>query len=738
MSITSVRKSVGSGHFISFFITALCLYSIMVHAVEIIADPNTIVSSPVLEESVVVKTADGTWTELIGQRNSNTRVWEVIKDGERSVVHEVGGGVCYKDARGKWRVSDTSWTATADGFVMDKAGYKLEIGKTAGSLMKYYVDGRKLKVRPSALLADDNGKAVKIAQLDAAVTGQIGTNNPNKLVFANAFGTGIDLEIEAKPGGYHQNVIFHQKPTFPKGLDPATTKMRLFTEMDLDGYENSRAGTVGLQLGRLKKAEALNLNDPNTLSAESAFEEVSVSQLANTKRTRGNIRFMADDGTGNKRMSHFLGRSDIFTINSGTNGVEHKNIATAEKEFIRNVNDGRTYLVETLDASVLEQATYPVIWDYHNISSDLSGNVLWKSGETYYVSSEISVGSGNTLTIESGVVVKFAGSAGISANGGTITAQGKPYLPIIFTSKDHDDYGEIIPGSTGSPYPSHGGIEIEAGSTFEHCDVYYASSGLTVKNRPAIPVRHNYFARCQQAICVDVSGSVSGSIDIFNNLISGKRPYEFDNDPCSMSTGIKVLNNDPCSITVRLAYNTVDHYYTGVLIGGWASYSVEVLDCLFTDISSMGVRKFTTYGSITVNAHHNGFWEIYNDSFYDSGLSGSNDRDLGSSGDSPPANSPYDDDPDCFYHLDQACNLIDAASDPCEVFTEGSWTTSLDVAEINYPATDIGYHHSCQNPFNTPITWYVDDTGDDSNAGTTLESSFAINGGAKLYHLAGG
>lgn len=87
------------------------------------------------------------------------------------------------------------------------------------------------------------------------------------------------------------------------------------------------------------------------------------------------------------------------------------------------------------------------------VSSNITSNTIWKSGNTYILASRVTVTSGNTLTIEPGVVVK--GQAGTGANataliiarGAKINAAGTAEKPIIFTSVAD----EIKPGEIKSP-----------------------------------------------------------------------------------------------------------------------------------------------------------------------------------------------------------------------------------------------------------------------------------------------
>jgi hypothetical protein len=87
------------------------------------------------------------------------------------------------------------------------------------------------------------------------------------------------------------------------------------------------------------------------------------------------------------------------------------------------------------------------------VNSNISANTTWETGKTYVLGGRIAVTSGNTLTIQPGVLVKGEVGSGsnatalIIARGAKIDAQGTAASPIIFTTVAD----EIIPGEIASP-----------------------------------------------------------------------------------------------------------------------------------------------------------------------------------------------------------------------------------------------------------------------------------------------
>jgi hypothetical protein len=87
------------------------------------------------------------------------------------------------------------------------------------------------------------------------------------------------------------------------------------------------------------------------------------------------------------------------------------------------------------------------------ITSNITKNTTWETGNVYILGGRIAVVDGVTLTIEPGVIVK--GQAGtaenatalIIARGGKLMAEGTAAQPIIFTTVAD----EILPGQVASP-----------------------------------------------------------------------------------------------------------------------------------------------------------------------------------------------------------------------------------------------------------------------------------------------
>ncbi len=91
------------------------------------------------------------------------------------------------------------------------------------------------------------------------------------------------------------------------------------------------------------------------------------------------------------------------------------------------------------------------------ISSDITQNTTWNlSGSPYIVNGTVTVESNVTLTIEAGVVVKFAGGSLWLADGAILGATGSAAQPIVFTSSKDDTYGGDTNGDGQATLPIPG------------------------------------------------------------------------------------------------------------------------------------------------------------------------------------------------------------------------------------------------------------------------------------------
>ncbi len=127
------------------------------------------------------------------------------------------------------------------------------------------------------------------------------------------------------------------------------------------------------------------------------------------------------------------------------------------------------------------------------VSGTITTSTTWTSDNVYVVNGGVTVGSGGTLTIASGTVVKFKSTTDylkVSASG-TLQVNGSAGNPIYFTSLNDNSVGGTIGSSTGNPAAGDwNDIEIDAGAstTITTAVIEYGSSNVYPYSRANVYV----------------------------------------------------------------------------------------------------------------------------------------------------------------------------------------------------------------------------------------------------------
>jgi parallel beta-helix repeat protein len=246
--------------------------------------------------------------------------------------------------------------------------------------------------------------------------------------------------------------------------------------------------------------------------------------------------------------------------------------------FFRFPKISREFLVVLIGLSFSAVAS-DVAYSYIEVSGNISSNTTWGPNQTYYVTGNIAVAAGATLTIEEGTVVKITTIKPRKKIivSGTIDVNGVDGNEVIFTSMDDDSYGEIIQGSDGIPEPGDWQkIQVDGTGQFDWCSIRYGGAG---KRNPSVLF----------------NGSDPSSF--FTNSISEYSAY----------SGMEVRNSSPTITGSTFANNASDGLYVS---GGAAAPTIT--DNTFTNNGGYGALldnlSLTTYSGNTGSGNGiNGF-----------------------------------------------------------------------------------------------------------------------------------
>jgi hypothetical protein len=673
------------------------------------------------------------WQEDVAKRTQHGREYRFIYTSEytdpethetvteqyASTVRERGTNICYRDASGDWVPSVAEWVETAAGFRMNTNSWQVEVPATLGSAYAYTVGGKTLSMRPSYIFLSDGVHTLPLGTLDARVVGQIDENDPSKLVFRDVLGvnSSVDIELIAECASLHQNVVLRSKPSLPVGFSEANTRLYVYTELGLDAITVD--GTVSVKLGDV----AVNTAAANLLTARNESDPIA---------------FTLTTTVGGQEREEVLHR---FVESRVWDATGPANEACAARQLWRNPADSKTYLVESIDYAYLDGATGAITVDYESINGDIDQDEIWTAHATYYVSGDVNIAAGKTLTIEPGTVVKFAQDSGIdvTASGAKIIAKGEPYAYIVFTSDTDDNAGEdLTPGESTSGERSYYDQAIEIGADasadcrIEYCKVAFAVQGILTARRISTPIQHCIIYDCWVGVAVCAGASTTAS-DVFNCL-------------------------------VRKCYNGVSAWMSSI----GASEEISIANCTFADLCGHGIRMYfaasgltpdiTISDNLVTNCVYDGIyandadyaddaaWDVKYNAFYDN-PSGSNYVNI-------PAGSisntiqctadPYESAPTGDYYLndtagggalcrktcgsrtysaaglnDEVFTYLEPTAQTADITETAEWKKLSDESNDDWPDPSdnvaIGYHH-CR------IDHVIDDTaidiGDDTNAVT--------------------
>ena len=174
------------------------------------------------------------------------------------------------------------------------------------------------------------------------------------------------------------------------------------------------------------------------------------------------------------------------------------------------------------------------------VSGNISSDTTWTNGNVYYVTGDVTVLAGVTLTLEPGVIVKFQNSRRLIIDG-KLVAAGTSGQPIYFTSYRDDSVGGDTngDGSSSGAEGDWGWIQFKSGSDdtslieyatirygggWQYGNVFIQNASPTIRNST---LSHSY----GDGIYLESTLSAGSSSPTLNNNM-------FSNNTASISTDI--------------------------------------------------------------------------------------------------------------------------------------------------------------------------------------------------------
>ncbi|HNQ91225.1 MAG TPA: hypothetical protein PKM73_21640 [Verrucomicrobiota bacterium] len=506
--------------------------------------------------------------------------------GEVESLIELGTGLNRWDARrGDWVPAAATFKRTAGGhFVGRETQHQVIIAPdlaTEGAIDLQTPGGSRLRstVLGIALADPETGEAVLIGETRSCSGTLVGST---QVLFRDAFdGLDADLRYQISKHGFEQDVIL-RKPIAAEqvrglGLDPDRCRLLVLTEffespaplrlrsalrrgsssgppmvdedLEFDDMRVGRGRAFRLQDGgpELPIAKSWETLENRQFLIESlAFSEVQVLQERAFPGRRFGIsepleelRRLAPETPPRPvqyRLARLLPRRPLPKappLESSPHAIRTDPVEVRPRpspSFPSAVEDstlakrGSDLMSADAPSLALVHAGSGVVLDYAMtiIPARLEQRFLART--TYYISSAY-VCSGPVF-LEGGAVIKFTNSqAARLICPYAVTCLTGPYNPAIFTSKDDNSVGAIIPGSTGVPARAGGpqpALEIhQPGQALHDVRIRFANTGVAwrASGTGTSTLRHAQILECGTALQVEGTDTAFHQLELENVLI---------------------------------------------------------------------------------------------------------------------------------------------------------------------------------------------------------------------------
>ena len=397
-------------------------------------------------------------------------------------------------------IQNGQWTETSEVIDVIEGGAEVNTGphhvefsaniNSATGVKLITPDGKILESHILGLSFYDptTGASVLIAELKDCI-GEI--RGDNQVVYVDAFTDfKADVRYTYTKSGFEQDIIFQEQIPSPSdfGLS-AATRLQVLTEFlnppipgKVQNVEDSQVVDEYIDFG------AMSIGLGRAFLAGEEADGASVGVSKHWQQLEGRD-FLIEEVKFNTIQDQLLTLPEREVAGIQPNGSNVVNQVSLKRLLPprRTASIKKDGKMRVASASVRETG---FVMDYAIVNT--ASGITFKSDTTYFVTNLVTLTGTNI--VEAGTVIKFNtnSSAGLSfslASGNAVTFKTSPYRPAIFTSRDDNTVGEILPASTG--YPTNASATnswlkffgTSSSLDLKHVRISYAPTAVWIDNR---------------------------------------------------------------------------------------------------------------------------------------------------------------------------------------------------------------------------------------------------------------
>jgi hypothetical protein len=451
-------------------------------------------------------------------------------------------GLHYLD-NGEWKLSQDLIEVHPDGAVAQRSPHKAIFSHDLNAEAVFDVltaEGQRLRggVRSIQLTDLATGNSFVLATVKAAAPGEL--LPPNQLVYRDAFeGLMADVLMVWKHNHWSQNVLLRERPQLPAAMDPATTRLEVVTEL-IEAPAPVVSERVLKAEGKPDVVDHVTIRFGQLLAVQGKAFPVADEQALNLgalSRSEAGVAvvkqyFALEEGR--KFIIESVGWQEIEPFLQELPVAQRADNAGRTEQQVAQARVWPNRPAPLAQRAPMQLASLPYAPKAFVVDVDLEGTAYsyrFESGYTYYIANVFTVGPGDA-TFQPDCVVKYANKAELRLSGPIDFAVGGSLLTPVFTSKNDDSFGLVIPGSTGTPNyhanPALWVYYVDFATEIKQARIRWAKRGIEYSSNPSPAVEHSVrdclFEQCQTGIYLDAYS--------FLDL------HEYSNQKCNVTTPV--------------------------------------------------------------------------------------------------------------------------------------------------------------------------------------------------------